>query len=278
MQKRKKSRPITIEKLKLLWKKEHKTLTVIDIRSQAEYTTGRIPGATSIPLSELMRHHHKLTKPDACVLYSQNGSRSHTAANWLAGEGFENVYHLSGGLNSWNGFQAHGHIELNLAILPPNASFFEALQMAIAMEENLKQLYVDLADHCTDQKVLLIVERLIKFEDHHKTHLLTQYKVSDEGQLKLDEFKNKHGEKLEGGGELEGTRKSFSKMIQKPEDILKIGIALEAQALDFYSRLAQKSKNEKNRQLFTSMMKEELVHLEYVSRELEKYLTNKINH
>jgi len=277
MQKRRKSRPISVEDLKSLWKKKNKSLTVIDIRSQVEYTTGRIPGATSIPLDELMRHRHKLEKPDACVLYSQNGNRSYTASNWLAGEDFEKVYHLKGGLNSWQGFQAQGHIDLNLAILPPNASFFEALQMAIALEENLKQLYIDLADHCTDQKILSVVKRLITFEDHHKAHLMAQYEVSDEDQLKLDEFKNKHGDKLEGGGELEGAKKSFSKMIQKPEDILKIGIALEAQALDFYSRLAQKSVNDQNQQLFTNMMKEELVHLEYVSRELEKFLAKTLN-
>jgi len=277
MQKRKKSYPISVEELKVLWKKKNKHLSVIDIRSQIEYTTGRIPGATSIPLGKLMQHRHDLKKPDAYVLYSQNGNRSYTAANWLAGEGFENIYHLKGGLNSWQGFQAHGHIDLHLAILPPNASFFEALQMAIALEENLKQLYLDLADHCTDKKILSIVKRLIKFEDHHKAHLMAQYEVTDEDQLKLDEFKDKHGEKLEGGGELEGARKSFSKMIQKPEDILKIGIALEAQALDFYSRLAQKSVNDQNRQLFSNMMKEELVHLEYVSRELEKFLVNSIN-
>ena len=257
MQKRKKSRAISVAELKKLWTKKNKNLIVVDIRSQTEYSTGRIPGATSIPLGELIQHRHKLKKPDPCVLYSQNGNRSYTAANWLAGEGFENLYHLKGGLNSWQGFQAHGHIDLHLAILPPNASFFEALQMAIALEENLKQLYLDLAEYCTDQKILSIVKRLIKFEDHHKAHLMAQYEVSDEDQLKLDEFKNKHGEKLEGGGELEGTRKSFSKMIQKPEDILKIGIALEAQAMDFYSRLAQKSVNEQNRQLFINMMKEE---------------------
>ena len=278
MQKRNKSRSIDVEDLKSIWKKKHENLIVIDIRSQAEYATGRIPGATSIPLEELMRHQYKLNKTDACVIYSQNGNRGYTAANWLASEGFETVYHLKGGLNSWHGFQAHGHIDLNLTILPPNASFFDALQMAIALEENLKQLYIDLAKYCTEEKVLAAVNRLIKFEDYHKAHLMSQYEISDENQLKLDEFKNKYGDKLEGGGELEGTKKFFSKMIQKPEDILKIGIALEAQALDFYSRLAQRSTIDKNKQLFTNMMKEELIHLEYVSRELDKYLTSTGNH
>lgn len=272
MQKRNKSKSIGVEELKLIWKRKHQKITVVDIRSQAEYTTGRIPGATSIPLEELMRHQNKLSKTDACVVYSQNGNRGYTAANWLVSEGFEKVYHLKGGLNSWHGFQAHGHMDLNLTILPPNASFFEALQMAIALEDNLRQLYIDLAEYCTDKKLLSVVNRLIKFEDYHKAHLMAQYKISDEDQLKLDEFKNKHGDKLEGGGELEGTRKFFSKMIKKPEDILKIGIALEAQALDFYSRLARRSTGEKNKQLFTNMMKEELMHLEYVSRELDKYL------
>jgi rubrerythrin len=56
------------------------------------------------------------------------------------------------------------------------------------------------------------------------------------------------------------------------EDILQLGMMLEAQALDLYTRLARKSEVGKSKDLFNFLAKEEAGHLGYLTEELDKLL------
>ena len=73
----------------------------LDVRNRSEWDLGRLPGATHIPLPELLERIGDLS-PDAEVLvHCQSGSRSAIAASVLEARGFSRVADLLGGFESW---------------------------------------------------------------------------------------------------------------------------------------------------------------------------------
>jgi rhodanese-related sulfurtransferase len=78
-------------------------ITIIDVRSAAEYDSGHIPGSINIPVAELPGRMDTLNddRPVACVCAS--GQRSGQAAQMLALAGFSRVYNVEDGVNGWPG-------------------------------------------------------------------------------------------------------------------------------------------------------------------------------
>lgn len=71
--------------------------TVIDVRSEKEFTTWHIEGAINIPLSQLRRRLHELEKNSPILLYCRVGFRSYLAYRILVQSGFNDVKTLAGG-------------------------------------------------------------------------------------------------------------------------------------------------------------------------------------
>lgn len=77
---------------------------LIDVRSKQEYEEGHLPEAILIPLYDL-KEKLKEKEPDkqrAIVLYCSSGARSKQAKIQLEQMGYNNVFHIKGGLNSLN--------------------------------------------------------------------------------------------------------------------------------------------------------------------------------
>ena len=79
-------------------------LTLIDVREPHETTTGTIPGARFIPLSQFEERIHEIGPDSEVILYCAAGVRSRRAATILARAGFLRVRSLAGGYNAWNAF------------------------------------------------------------------------------------------------------------------------------------------------------------------------------
>lgn len=76
--------------------------TLLDVRTQAEYSQQRIDGATLIPVDELnARAQAELPNKDELILvYCRSGNRSATAAKQLIAMGYTNVMDF-GGIHGW---------------------------------------------------------------------------------------------------------------------------------------------------------------------------------
>jgi len=83
-------------------------LTVIDVRTPAEYTSGHLPGALNIPLDRLRRAlpeiRHAAERGDVLVVCA-SGARSENACKQLAEQGVPTAT-LAGGTGAW---AADGH-------------------------------------------------------------------------------------------------------------------------------------------------------------------------
>jgi rhodanese-related sulfurtransferase len=83
----------------------HQAPTIVDVRSPAEFRTGHVLGAQSIPLDSLgeSRRADELVRGDdiPLVLTCQSGMRAERAAELLHRRGYRNLALLDGGTEAW---------------------------------------------------------------------------------------------------------------------------------------------------------------------------------
>ena len=77
---------------------------ILDVRTSKEFAEGHIQNAINIDwenLSKFKRKSAKLDKTKPVYIYCLGGVRSKKAAEWLTGNGFNNVISLDGGIKAW---------------------------------------------------------------------------------------------------------------------------------------------------------------------------------
>lgn len=78
------------------------SINVIDVREADEAASGKIPGATNIPLGLLEFCMHELDISKEYTIVCRSGGRSGRAAQFLEGKGFK-VINMTGGMLEWDG-------------------------------------------------------------------------------------------------------------------------------------------------------------------------------
>ena len=74
--------------------------TLIDVRSEGEFSGGHIDGAANIPVGSLASRISEIPKGKPVVLYCASGARSTRAAEMLKQKGYERVHNL-GAMARW---------------------------------------------------------------------------------------------------------------------------------------------------------------------------------
>jgi len=77
-------------------------VTIVDVREPFEYEIARIEGSKLIPLGELPDRLDELDRDRYTVVHCHSGMRSAQAVQLLRGEGFANVFNLTGGIAQWS--------------------------------------------------------------------------------------------------------------------------------------------------------------------------------
>lgn len=80
---------------------EERELLVVDVRRPAEYDSGHVPGALSIPLASLKDRFGKLDPRRPTAIICATGYRSSAASSLLAPRGFEKLFNIVGGTSAW---------------------------------------------------------------------------------------------------------------------------------------------------------------------------------
>ncbi len=79
-------------------------MNLIDVRTEAEFNAGAIPNAKHLDFykKDVFQHSlEKLNKKEPVIVYCKSGGRSSKTAKLLEKLGFEKVYDLSTGYQSW---------------------------------------------------------------------------------------------------------------------------------------------------------------------------------
>ena len=88
--------PATVNQLR-----ERADVLLIDVREQAEYNEGHIPGITLIPMGEIPGRLAEIPKDKTVVVTCRSGNRSSQVASYLQQQGFTNIHDLQGGIVAW---------------------------------------------------------------------------------------------------------------------------------------------------------------------------------
>ena len=73
---------------------------LLDVRTEAEFGAGHIPGALNVPVAELPRRTEEIDGSKGVVVYCRSGGRSARAASILRHAGIEDVHDL-GPMSAW---------------------------------------------------------------------------------------------------------------------------------------------------------------------------------
>jgi phage shock protein E len=76
-------------------------LYLLDVRTPGEYQQTRLEGARLIPIDEFAKRLAEVPKDRPILVYCAVGSRSAQVVNYLARQGFPEIYNLYGGIYSW---------------------------------------------------------------------------------------------------------------------------------------------------------------------------------
>jgi metal-sulfur cluster biosynthetic enzyme/rhodanese-related sulfurtransferase len=87
----------------VMWEQQ-RDIAILDVRTEAEFANGHIPGAKLLPVDELEDRLGELPPRDARIIVTcAAGGRSLQACNILAEHGWTNLLNLVGGMHAWPG-------------------------------------------------------------------------------------------------------------------------------------------------------------------------------
>lgn len=243
--------------------------TLLDVRQDFEYEEGHLPGAVHIPLPELSDRLGELDPAKPALVYCRSGGRSLAGANMLAGAGFSDVMSMNGGMGAWEGAQATGPRDLGLDSLLAAATPLEALSRAWGMELALEGFYQELAGRAVDTEMRSVFEKLAGFEVRHRAAILNsarrQQGFAGEASFEKSARGGHRAGALEGGVGAD----EYLGLLGDPSDLgeaLELAMAIEAQALDLYTRRAALAGDEDLRAAFRLLAAEEKAHLQVLGR------------
>lgn len=245
-----------------------KEYQLLDVRQPKEYEAGHLAGARLIPIRELPDRMDELDKSKPLLVYCAVGGRSAAAAQLLSGKDFSEVYNLSGGIKAWEGDQATGPEAAGLESFTGALEYADAVSLAYAMEDGLQRFYRQLAAQAEESEQQRLYGQLAQFEEKHKARLAAEYRTQH-GNAAMPEPES---EVMEGGQRVAEFFARVRGLLHTQRDILELAMALETQALDLYSRMAQKSAAAETSDFFLRMADEEKQHLGYLAQALDRLL------
>lgn len=245
-------------------------VTVLDVRQPGEYRRGHIPGAKLIPLTDLSDRLRELNPAKPTIVYCAVGGRSRVAAQMLSGNGFEEVYNLSGGFKAWNGEAAFGAREQGLELFEGALSPKESLLVAYSMEQGLRDFYLSLVDKVEQEDVLALFRKLADIEIDHQRRIFEEYQRLEGGQTTLEAFEASVMPDVNEGGL--STEEYLARYTAEPAsriDAISMAMSIEAQAMDLYQRAAQAASNPETKAQLLKIADEERVHLNELGKLME---------
>ena len=176
---------------------------------------------------------------------------------------------MAGGIDAWNGLVAGGAYDAGLAYFSRASRPEELISLSFALEEGNRVFYERISQDLKDEGAASIFRSMGQAEERHKETLRELHaRVSGKGGDPSYPDGMEAGEFLEGGAPLEETV-AWAK--GKPlEEILELSIAMEANALDRYIKMGRAVADDRSREVFLALSREEKEHLERMTALLDR--------
>lgn len=176
---------------------------------------------------------------------------------------------MAGGIDAWNGLVAGGAYDSGLAYFSRASRPEELISLSFALEEGNRVFYERVSQDMKDEEAASIFRSMGQAEERHKETLRELHaRVSGRSGNPAPPEGMVAGGLLEGGAPLEETL-AWAKG-KPPEEILELAIAMEANALDRYIKMGRAVADERSREVFLALSREEQEHLERMTALLDR--------
>ena len=185
----------------------------------------------------------------------------------LAGKGFKKVINMSGGIKAWNNPVAFGSQEQGLDLLTGDEPIEEMLIIAYSLEAGLQDFYFTMIDKVTADEVKALFRKLSDIEVLHQNRILEEYVQITGKEIDRKTFESERvGKVVEGGLTTDEYIRLFKPDWNTLSDIVDLAMSIEAQALDLYTRVANRSTDERSRDAMKKIAEEERAHLKQLAK------------
>jgi rubrerythrin len=142
--------------------------------------------------------------------------------------------------------------------------------IAYGLEQGLADFYSKVAATNQESDVVDLLKNLAGIEEKHKEKVFDLYRALDPAVTDKQTFESQTVSRMmEGGFTTEEFLEQNREAMQTAEGVLNIAMMLETQGLDLYMRYAQKSENEKSRNVLFEIAEDEKAHLDALGRLME---------
>ena len=189
----------------------------------------------------------------------------------LAGKGFNKVYNLAGGLKGWNSEVAFGSEDLGLAFFEHTDTPEDSLIVAYSLEQGLRDFYLSLIPDIKSDHVRNLFQQLADIENNHQNRLYDEYLKISAKNIDRQEFeRNIVVKAAEGGMTTREYLDLFKPDLESVTDIIGMAMSIEAQALDLYQRAAERSVDQRSREVLNRIADEERSHLNQLGKLIDQ--------
>ena len=176
---------------------------------------------------------------------------------------------MEGGIDAWNGLVAGGSYEAGLVYFSGASRPEELISLSFALEEGNRVFYERISQDLKEVEAASIFRSMGQAEERHKETLRELHaRVSGKGGNPAHPEGMESGVFLEGGAPLQETLEWAKGKTMK--EILELAIAMEANALDRYIKMGRAVADERSREVFLALSREERKHLERMTSLLDR--------
>jgi len=187
----------------------------------------------------------------------------------LSEAGFPQIHSMAGGIDAWNGLVAGGAYEAGLAYFSRASRAEELISLSYALEEGNRIFYERISQDFKEGEAPSIFRSMGQAEERHKETLQELHaRVSGKSGIPAYPAGMEAEEFLEGGAPLKETLEWAKGKTLK--EILELAIAMEANALDRYIKMGRQVADERSREVFLALSREEQKHLERMASLLDR--------
>lgn len=180
----------------------------------------------------------------------------------LHGEGFTNIYNLSGGIKAWEKEVAVGPEDTGLQLFHDAATPLDAVIVGFGLETGLRDFYLSMQAKVSNAQTKKLFAQLADYEILHQNQLVALYGKMTGLSVTAEDFAEKVVEPaMEGGLSTDEYLELYDVDLESEIEVLSLAMAIEAQALDLYLRAAKGSENETTRKILLKIGEEERSHI-----------------
>ena len=189
----------------------------------------------------------------------------------LSGKGFDEIINVAGGIKAWDGHAAVGPEDLGLELLTGKESIDETLVAAYSLEAGLRDFYLSMVEKVRQPDIKNLFQKLSEIEILHQDRIFTEYLQVSGKQVSREAFENDLVAKgVEGGLTTDEYVQMFRPDWESSVEIISLAMSIEAQALDLYTRAAERSTDPSSKAALKKIAEEERVHLEQLGKLMDE--------